>query len=220
MTCSELRDQIIGHSDNTAPSDSDVTDLGTRILEELIAIVNDVAFRRPWRWRRRTSTALTFSSGAITVPTDFAEFGPFGGLYNVATGEDLDEVDEKEIMMLRQRLSTRTDIFAIFDQDTTSGLQELQVPFTGSGFQAYTSYLCAPPTLDYTTNNDKLKVAIPVQYHQLVLVPGVQWRRQRSKGDARSSEYQGQYEAGINAMRRNEKQRRTESVQMPTFSGH
>ena len=199
MTCSELKDQIIGHIDNTPPSDADVTDSATRILEHLIAIVNDICTRRSRRWRRRTSSLLTFTSGSVGVPSDFGEMGPYGGLFNSGTGEKLRETDESEIVLLRQGLSARNDVFAIYDQDTTTGVMKFQIPTTAA-LTAYASYLAATPTLDYTANNDKLKVAVPAQYHQTVIVPGVQWKRQRAKGDARSNEYRSQYEDQLTAL--------------------
>lgn len=222
MTCSELRDEILTDEDGVSPSDSDASDRGTFILRKIQQLVIDLYGRRKWRWRKRTGS-LTFTSGAADLPSDFGELGPYGGIFDSGTGEDLDETDETEIHMLRQRLSTRTDIFAIYGQNTSSGVQRANIPFNGS-FSAAIVYLMAPPTLDYddtpiTGNNDKLKIAVPAAYHELVLVPGLQWKLGRNKGSRRSTEYQAEYLEGVRLMATMEKQKRTNARLMPTFSG-
>lgn len=215
--CSELRDEILEDEDGVSPSDSDATDRGTFILRKIQQLVMDLYGRRKWRFRKRTTT-LSFSSGVADMPSDFGELGPYGRIYETATGDDLDETDETEITLLRARLSTRTDVYSLFGQNTTTGALRANIPYTGS-FGATMSYLMAPPTLDYSSNDDKLKIAVPAAYHELVLVPGLQWKLGRNKGSRRSTEYQAEYLEGVRLMANMEKQKRTSARLMPTFSG-
>jgi hypothetical protein len=125
-------------------------------------------------------------------------------------------VDEQQIQEIRQRGGDNQRFVAVFGQDSTTGYQLVQMATTAA-LTLYVWYARGVPTLDTTTNNDKLKVAVPAQYHQLVILPGVQAKAQRSKGDARVREYLQNYEDGIRAMQRNEKRLRATTRHAPGF---
>jgi hypothetical protein len=216
VTVTELRDEILSYTDNVDPGDSDNADRAARIVEYIRAVVADITFRRPWRYRQTRSSLLTLSSGSASLPADFIEFGPYGGVYHGTTGERLEEVDEQQIQEIRQRGGDNQRFVAVFGQDSTTGYQLVQMATTAA-LTLYVWYARGVPTLDTTTNNDKLKVAVPAQYHQLVILPGVQAKAQRSKGDARVREYLQNYEDGIRAMQRNEKRLRATTRHAPGF---
>jgi hypothetical protein len=207
--------EVLSYTDNVAPGDADNTDRGTRVLEYIRAVVADITFRRPWRFRVKRSSLLTLSSGSVALPSDFVELGPYGGVFNSA-GVRLDETDEQRILEIRERGGDQQREFSIFDQDTTTGYPLLQMGTTAA-LGLYVWYLRGVPTLDTTTNNAKLVVAIPTQYHQLVILPGVQAKTQRSKGDARVQEYLANYEQGIRLMGKNEKRLRSQARTSPGF---
>jgi hypothetical protein len=216
LTFSALIDELLSHTDNVSPSDTDYTDRRTRCNEVAIRVISDFIFSRPWRFRQKRSSLLTLSSGAVSVPSDFIELGPYGGVFSSTNGERLRETDEQEVQSIRESGGDQQWMFAIYGQDGSSGYEQLQVPTTAA-LGLYMSYLRGVPTLDETTNNDKLKIAVPVQYHQSVLIPGCQAKLQRSKGDARSREYEMDYEEAKRQVAKNEKRFRSETHLLPRF---
>jgi hypothetical protein len=216
VTVTEFVSEVQSYTDNSSPSDTDISDNRTRILQDLRAVTADVTFRRPWPFRQKKSALLTLSSGAVSVPSDFVDLGPYRGVYNASTGLPLRETDEQEIQDIRQANGSDPCTFAIFGQDSTTGDKQIQVPTTAA-LTLYVWYQRGVPTLDEDDNVDNLNIAIPSQYHQLVLLPGVRARRQRSKGDARSREDAQAFEDGIKIMARSEKRQRSYTRRSPGF---
>lgn len=216
MTFSQLIDQILHSGDNVSLSASDYGDRRTRISEYAIWTINDFTFRRHWKFRRKKSSLLTLSAGSVSVPTDFIALGPYGGLYSGATGDRLRETDEQEVQDIRQANGDNQWVFSIFSQDGTTGLQLIQVP-TPAALTLYAWYERGVPTLDESTNVDKLKIAVPEPYHQTVLIPGILAKTQRSKGDSRTVEYLQAYEDGIKNAIRDEKRQQSGTRRAPGF---
>lgn len=202
MTVSGFIDQAIGRTDNIGATDAENTTRRSRYLEWTVEAVEEIRGEREWTWVQVESSAISVTSanGYASLPSDFQTMGEIGTVVNVANGDVLEWVPPKDIIEARRGVSGSTSApeeYSIFDQDDTTGYLLIQLPPLAADISVRVLYLAGTPTLDESTNNDKLKVAIPVHYHQSLLMPLVRHKSQISKGDARSTEWLDLYRRAL-----------------------
>lgn len=221
MTVTEIISQVLSYTDNISPTDADYATRRTRLLNYLREVLADVWYTREWPFAC-TSAQLTVASstGYANLPTDFLKLGEYGSVLLEAdqTGDPLEHVPEYRIRNIRRtNLKTNTPaIFSIFGLDPTTFAKRIQFPNNDLAFDVIVEYVKDAPTIDESTNNTAIS-QLPVQYHQRLLIPGLQARTLQSKGDAAWNTYQGRFEEARNEMRVNERRRQGTMWQLPGF---
>lgn len=225
MTVTEVIDQVIERSDNIKGTPADYSDRRLRLLDYLREVVDEIWWLRDWPWRMKSGTVtVPAGAGAVVVPADFNDWGHEGGIYG-ADGQPLDPVSEREILDLREagHRSDTPDRYSIFDEDSTGMAptyrKMLQFPMNDAAVTLKLWYQATPPALDESSNNNNLRF-IPVQYHRNTIVPGVRFKSQQSKSDARSAQSKVEYEAAKAAMLTAEARDRNRIRQLPSFFGY
>lgn len=219
MNVTEILDEVKQHTDNIMGSPADYTDRRARLLVYLRETVDDLWWLRDWPWRMKRST-VTFTNGEGIVPVDFHDWGHDGALYN-NENDAMDVADQRTVMDLRERnYQTATPrLYSMFGLDD-SGMAPtyrklIQIPY-GASLTLPIYYLSLPPTLDEGANVNAIK-RVPEQYHRSVIVPGVRYRAERSKSDARAAESKIEYEEGKKAMLRKESRDSNRLVRLQSF---
>jgi hypothetical protein len=223
MNVTEIIDQVMQRTDGITPADADYADRRQRILEYLREIVSEVWFYRQWRWRRRSAT-ITFLANAPTAltPTDFLDIGPYGSLTR-SDGVQLEWVPESRIIVSRRGGFTTAspECYSIFGQDDeTPFLQLLQIETNNVEIALQLEYETTVPTL-VETDEDTIEEInkIPRAYHQLVLVPGLRYKTEASKGDGKSAQSLAEYQRGLKYMTEIERRGKDTLSRLPSFFG-
>lgn len=225
MTVSEIIDQVLSYTDNIPPTDADYANRRIRLLNYLREVLAKTWYTREWPFSRREVVATVGAGDAYAeAPDRFLKLGDYGSVYlaEQPSGEPLDNVPEYRIVASRQTGST-TDvpaIFSIFDQNPTTFLPRFQFPSNSGAYDIIVSFLLKVPLID---DGGPLNTAIdevPEQYHQSVIVPGLQARTLQSKGDATWNSTQGFHEAALNDMKVQERRRQGTIYQLPSFFGN
>lgn len=184
MTVTTIIDQGVGHIDNVPATDADITDRRNRWVEWVVAVFTYVYMARGWSFRLRRAT-LTATAGIATLPSDFGDVPPEGGVFLAATGDRLAYDEPQNIMDAQEAVggstTTTPTTYGIFDFNTSDFQPKLQLPTTAT-VNLVLRYGLAPPTLDDSTNTANLKL-IPEKWHQSVLLPGLRALARRSLGD-------------------------------------
>lgn len=217
MTSAALIDQLLNYFDQIAATDADNATRRLMALEWLQEVVDEFWHERPWRWAYATTTiTVPDGQGYVALPTDFQEFGPYGGVWD-SQGRNLLEVSPQAVEDYRTAASTGIAFpggFAPLMAD--NGVQRFQIPLN-SGAQVFTIwYKKIPPTCaDSTAANTNGLNYIPAQYHYSVILAGVKTKAARSKADARTQEWESIYERGFKRAIVNERGRRSSTRRMP-----
>lgn len=224
MTVTEIISQVLSYTDNIPPTDADYANRRTRLLNYLREVFAEVWYEREWSFARRPAT-LTVPAGVgyAILPDDFLKLGEYGTVILALPFQQdpLSNVPEHQIVQSRNTTyTTQTpSIFSIFDQEPTTFAPLLQFPMNASDYDVIVSYIKDAPTIDEGANNNKL-IQIPVQYHQRVLVPGLQARTLQSKGDGSWNTYNGRFLEALTEMKVQERRRQGTVFQLPSFFGN
>lgn len=217
MTSAGLIDQILNYFDQISATDADNATRRIMVLEWLQEVVDQFWHERPWRWAYATTTVtVPDGQGYVALPSDFQEFGPYGGVYD-SQGRNLLEVNPQSIQDYRTAASSPIAFpggFGVFMAD--NGVQRFQIP-ENSGDQTFTIwYKKTPPTcLDSTNASTNGMNYIPSQYHYSVILAGVKAKAARSKADQRTGEWEALFQRGLNRAIVNERGRRSSTRRMP-----
>lgn len=234
MTVTELIDQVIAYSDNVSPSGADVADRRQRILSWLIEEATQTYYAREWVWRvtptvpspgTPTHPVIPANQGWGLLPSDFLSIGKLGAVYNLSqAGSPLEPAAESEVadMIAMNTLISSSRVFAIFGNDGASPTprKKIWLPQCGTDITLQLFYSPKAPTLDEASNNDKLAVACPEEYHMTVILPGVRYRARRSKGDTRWTDDRDDRLQGLNEMIRNNRRMQGGEQRLPSFFGY
>lgn len=222
MNVTEIIDEVLQRTDNIRGAPADYADRRTRLLVYLREVQDELWWLRDWPWRMKRST-VTFPAnvGYVTVPADFHDWGHDGTLYGV-DHDPLDVVPERVILDMRERgFTTATpDRYAIFGMDD-SGMAPtyrklIQIPTNTIALTLGIWYMSTPPTLDEAANVEAIN-RIPAQYHRRVVVPGVRYKAERSKSDARAEMTKGEYEEGKASMLQKESRDANKMTRLQSF---
>ncbi len=224
MTASEIIDQVLSYTDNIPPTDADYANRRIRLLNYLREILAKVWYAKEWPFARRVATLPVLANeGFVNVPDDYLGLGDYGGvlLADQNSGDPLDHVPEHIIVQQRQTGSTTQTpaIFSVFGQDPITLVKRLQFPMNAGDYNVLVNYLKDVPDITDGPPDNNGVDEIPVQYHQTVLVTGLQSRTLQSKGDASWNSLMGTHEAALLDMRRKERRRQGTIWQMPSFFG-
>jgi hypothetical protein len=232
MTVTQLIDQILAYSDNVSPAGADETDRRQRILYWAIEEANATYYAREWTYRLKSTTtphvSVPANQGYGLLPADFLSIGKFGAVYNdTQNGMPMEPAAESEVadlIAMNSQLSN-SRVFTVFGTEAqTPPAPPRKKIWIGPNPTAVTLrlfYHPLMPTLDETaTNNNNLDLAIPVEYQQTVIVPGVRMRARRSKGDNRWSQDRDERTQGLTEMTRNNRRFQGGGQRLPSFFGY
>jgi hypothetical protein len=232
MTVTQIIDQILAYSDNVSPAGADETDRRQRILYWLIEEATQTYYAREWPYRLKSTVtphvAIPASQGYGLLPADFLQIGKLGAVYNDSqNGQPMEPATESEIgdMVAMNSALSNPGRFAVFGTEAQTPpapprkLIWIGVNPTALALRLF--YHPLMPTLDETmTNNSKLDIAIPVEYQQTVILPGVRMRARRSKGDNRWSQDRDERMQGLNEMIRANRRFQGGEQRLPSFFGY
>lgn len=227
MTVTEAVEQIIAYSDNIAPAGVDDDDRRQRILYFLIEEATQTYYAREWTFRLKMSDAphVVVAAGAAVglLPADFLAIGKLGAVYNdTQGGMAMDPAVESEVTDLIAMSSqlTGSNIYTVFGMNSDNPpRKQIWIPTTPTEQTLRIWYHKKMPTLDLSANDANLDDAIPVEYHQTVIIPGVRMRARRSKGDNRWMADRDERMQGLNEMIRNSRRMQGGGQQLPSFFG-
>ena len=212
-----LIDAILLRTENQSSTDAANSPRRTRILEWSQQAVDELWNLRPWAWTLNTTT-LTVSSGAssTTLPSDFQEFGPEGGVWQTTNNSNprrLDEVNPQVVEELQNSSQSYSQhrVFAVYDVNDDVATQLFQVAKCSGAISFAAVYKTQAPTLVDANDTTSLLQKVPASYHHAVILPAVQALSMRSKGYD-DSQYTAMKNRGIQDMISRE-QRRRSSVQ-------
>lgn len=227
MTVSELIYQIVAFTDNVSPSGADDDTRRQRILYFLIEEATQTYYSREWTFRLKSTDSphVVVAGGEANglLPTDFLSIGKLGAVYNdTQNGAPMDPAVESEVtdLIAMSTSVTGSNIYTVFGMNAASPpRKQIWIPKTTSAVTLRLWYHKLMPTLDESTNNANLDDAIPVEYHQTVIVPGVRMRARRSVGDNRWTADRDERMQGLNEMMRNLRRMQGGGQQLPSFFG-
>lgn len=220
MNVTQAIDQVLQRTENVGVPTADYVQRRLRLLEYLHEVRDELWWLRDWVWKRRESS-VTVPAGAakVVLPTDFGSIGVFGGCY-LPDGTKLRLVPEYEIDDGRTG-GERTDtpgIWALYDMDTATGRQYLQIPQNDGAVELLLKYNARPPDLDEGSNVNNLRL-IPEDFHQLVVIPGLRMKARESTGDARWKNSAAEYEKGKRFMLSEDSRHQGQPRHLPSFFG-
>ena len=227
MQVSEAIDQIIAFSDNVAPAGADYAARRQRILYWLIEECSSTYYKREWTYRLKGSVAphvvVAANAGFGLLPVDYLAFGKLGAVYNETQGGApmtmAVESEVTDLLAMTTKVSN-SRIFTVFGTDGAAPpRKQIWIPINADEVTLRLWYHQKVPTLDEGTNNNKLDQAIPEEYQQTVIIPGVRMRARRSKGDTRWQADQIERAEGLEEMIRNNRRMQAGQQQLPSFFG-
>lgn len=223
MDADTLCDWYLARVEKSDPANADNADLVAQALEAVVEVFGYVWVARDWPFRRKYGT-VTIASGACSValPADWQSFGAKGWVKRTSDGARLQDYQhDPQYIVSLQMLSSQTgvaDAFSVFGTHTSSPFQSLiQTRYLAANTILGLWYNIKPPTLDTTTNKDKLKY-IPEEWHEVVLKPGLRALGGYIQGDARKRDFtmDPAFLSGLNAMA-GELFKPTQRSQWPSF---
>jgi len=202
VNTSTLIDAVIAYSDNVSASDGDNAGRRLRILQLAQEVGEEVWNFREWPFSyKRGTLAIAASAVETAMPTDFMELGRHGGIFDNNTKLPYDEIPFQELQMLREGSNTTfpEQIYSIFGSTSSGSLQykAIQTLAVASSRTLRLIYRYLFPTLVDQTNTGELSY-VPSQYHNTVLLAGIQWRSRKSKNEAK--DWESAYRRGLAQM--------------------
>lgn len=221
MTVTEAIDQVLQRTENAGVPTADYVQRRQRLLEYLCEVRDELWWLRDWVWKRGEAE-VTVAAGAAKalLPLDFGSIGVYGGCFLAQDGTKLRLVPESEIDDTRQggEHTDQPGIWALFDMDTATGRQYIQIPLNDGPVTLRLKYNRRPPTFDEGANVDNLK-QIPEDFHQLVVIPGLRKKARESAGDARWKASAMEYESGKRFMLSEDSRHQGQPRRLPSFFG-
>lgn len=229
MTVTEFIDQILAFSDNISPAGADYDQQRQRHLLFLREEASQTYYAREWTYRLKGTTdphvVVPAGQGSGALPADFLAIGKLGAVYNESqNGQPMEPAVESEItdLIAMSTMLTNSRSYTVFGTDGGAPPRKLiWIPLNTIDVTLRLWYHPLMPTLDETpANNDNLDQAIPQEYQQTVLIPGVRSRARRSKGDSRWSVDRDERMQGLNEMIRNNRRMQGGEQRLPSFFGY
>jgi len=243
VLCSEVIDYQITFIDSTGADPDEDENRRSRHLFNLKVGVNTIRHHRDWAFAR-TSASLTLVDGSVKLPDDFLQIGKYGGLFNTSEGGfEMLEEPETTINQIRNSGQENTAVFAIFGSDegtrhvpagennnppevvAVPPARLIQVP-TNTQLVLMLSYIAKTPDLaDSAVHggddllDQNLERAIPLEYHETVVLPYCSAKARESKGDARWKNDQAAFMLGLQSMLRTCRRSQGTVRQLPSFFG-
>jgi hypothetical protein len=195
---------IISDYDSADPTDADNAALRVKYLRFLQHIYSYVWNIREWEWTYKEATVtITAGNNYVALPTDFQSLGQQGSLYDQ---NGLQFVPKARYIVERLRRSggSSTGIFAVWGG-------KIQLPYAVSATTVLTIFyrLRAETLADGST-----EMTIPDRYAHTVIIPGLVFRAQEKKQDARET-WSQQFNSGLSQMAAEENPSKFENVRMP-----
>ena len=207
MPAGDLIDTIIRDYDAVDPTDSDNAALRAKYLIYLQQIYNYVWNIREWEWTY-AETPITGTAGRdyLDLPETFESMGQQGSLWNDS---------------LRLRLYPKAKYFV--ERIRRENAQGSAVPIYGIwAGQIQLSYVMTSSTpfklfhrvMPETLTDDDTPFVMPSRWEMVVLLPGLVWKSQMKKQDARQTWGQ-QFQAGLSQMAAAENPSQHELLRLP-----
>lgn len=202
-------DEHITIYDGLDPNDDSITSRRVQLTAFLQHINSYIHNYREWEWTYKESD-ITIAAGNLNanLPTDFMEFGSNGSLFVSSTGERLVEKSRYYVERL------------IWEHDVNNGINTRYFAISGGTITRtflmtvntlHTLYYRrTPETIAYNTTT----MLIPDKYIETVIKPGLVFRSQQSKNDARDI-WGGQFRDGLSQMCKVENPVKTSIRRMP-----
>jgi len=207
MPAADLIDAVIQDYDAVDPTDVDNSPLRAKYLRYLQQIYNYVWNIREWEWTyAETLINGNANQDYLALPETYLGMGQQGSLWNDS---------------LRLRLYPKAKYFV--ERIRRENAQGSAVPIFGIwGGQIQLSYVMTTPTpfrlfhriLPETLTDDDTPFTIPNRWELVVLLPGLVWKSQTKKQDARPTWGQ-QFQAGLSQMAAAENPSQHELLRMP-----
>lgn len=199
-------DSAINFYDGVDADDADNSARRARLLNFLQHIYDYVWNYRTWQWTYKKSTiTITAGNDSVALPTDYAEFSPSGGLTDQSSRTRFYEISPLEMNRIRvEGPGSTLNVFSIFDG-------KIQIPAAVSANKIFDIFyrMRAETIADSTAT-----LVIPDRYVNLVLLPGLIFRTQEGKNDARTT-WKEQFQAGLSQMASLENPLKTRTVRWP-----
>ena len=228
-TVTQAIDEIVDFTDNTGTSQTDQSERRRRHLQMLKDRVDYIRYYRDWDFiRSYTSVAIAAAAGFGYLPTDFLAIGKYGGVYDLlSSGRALDWVPESVILEARVSSTSPSSlaVYSIFGlaiptpPGTGAPQRQIQIPPNATAASLGVAYNTKAPTLDESTNNANLVLAVPEEYHQTVLIPAIRAKARESLGDARWRNAEGDFKEGLKVMLRTCRRSQGTMQRLPSFFG-
>lgn len=179
----------ISFYDGVDPDDADNALRRVRLLNFLQHIYDYVWNYRTWQWTY-AETTITVGAGDdfVTLPDDYAEMSPSGRLTLQRTSYH--EISPLKMHRLRKEgPGSLLNVFSIYGGN-------INIPSAVSGSTIFDIFYRVRPE---ALTDDSTALVIPDRYANLVLLPGLIFRTQEGKNDARST-WKEQFQAGLSQM--------------------
>jgi hypothetical protein len=206
-----LVDIIITDYDGVDPTDADNALLRAKYIRFLQHIYNYVWNVREWEWTYKESAlSMAAAANSVALPTDFQSIGSHGSLYQGTLR--FTPRPRYYVERLRGEGGLQSTVFSVWGS-------KVQIPYTVSAITAFTLFhrfmpetmVDGPAEEPPAPPTDML---IPERYVHTVLLPGLIFRSQEKKQDARKT-WSDQFNAGLTQMASEENPGKFESARMP-----
>ena len=208
MTDTDIISAVISYYDEVDPDDGDNLSRRARLLSFLKQVYDYVWNYHEWEWTYNESTVtLVKNHNYADLPTDFMEFGKQGGLWT-SDFVRMTEITRRRNERFRFETSgsTTTRIFSI------SG-GKIQLGYTPtSNDTAHIYYRMISDSDTFTDAADDL--IIPAKYHNTVILPGLVYKAQVTKQDARPT-WSAEFRDGLAQMSSIERPTKTGAERLP-----
>ena len=210
MTPRAAIDIVISDYDSVDPTDLDNSPLRTKYLHFLQHIYNYVWNIREWEWTyKEAPITVIANSGSAALPTDFQEIGSQGVLMD---SKRVQFFPKPKYVVERLRRAGNAGFGSVLNIFAVWG-GSLQLPYAVSTDTVFTLFYRMRPEMlaDATPGVD---MTIPDRYAHTVIIPGLIFRSQEKKQDARQT-WSQQFNSGISQMAVAENPSKFENAKMP-----
>lgn len=227
MTVTEFIDEIVGYSDNVNPAGADYADRRQRILFWLKREAAQVYYSREWPWALTETSpdvSIPASQGYGLLPADFLAITKWGHVYDMTQDglelEPAPEPDVTDLLAMNHKVAN-SKIYAIFGIDSSNPpRKKIWRPYSDTAQTLKLFYHPTLPTLDESAGVNNLNRAIPQEFQETVLIPGVAARAKRSKSDARWKDDWAERADGLSKMIKKARRFQGGMQRLPSFFGH
>lgn len=212
-------DEGIAYYDNTGASDADNTTRRARWLAFTQQALDEIWISGDYVFSYITGTvSFSAATDSADLPADFMEFGEVGGIWNSSTTDQLEQVRPIEAYsgVVAGRAGEGEAQVSDYGLNASTMRRVLHLP--GNAGSAQTIKILyrkvAPTLVDTTTDATSNLWQLPLAYQNTVLMPLVVSKIRSSLGDSR--QFLDQYLAGLSAMAKRERARKTTTQRLPS----